>query len=268
MNSPLHRCVAAASFTGLALLSQTVLAQSFDAVRLQRTAPGQDMGVVGFVVLSGPAYAGSDKRRETALPVLDYQWANGWFAGVSNGIGINFSSNPQMRYGLRVTADFGRKESRADGLRGMGDIDAKAEGGAFFNLALSDEWQATSSLRYGAGTGGSGLVANVGLTFATALTPQWRIGASAGLSAVNADYMQTIFGIDASQAARSGYASYTPGSGWRDARASVSLTYGIDPRSAFTAVTEFNRLLGDAADSPLTRRRDVASAALIYTYAF
>ena len=251
----------------MALLSQTVLAQSFDAVRQQRTAPGQDLSLVGFVILSLPTYAGPDKRRETALPVLHYQWAYGWFAGVSNGIGINFSSNAQFRYGLRVTADFGRKESRADALRDIGDIDAKAEGGAFFNLALSEEWQATSSLRYGAGTGGSGLVANVGLTFDTALTPQWRLGASVGLSAVNADYMQTVFGINASQAARTGYAAYTPGSGLRDARASVSLTYGIDPRSAFTAVTEVNRLLGDAADSPLARRRDGALAALVYTYA-
>lgn len=263
-----RRCVAVASFVGLTLLSQTVLAQSFDAVRLQRSALGQDLGLVGFVILSGPAYAGSDKRRETALPVLDYQWENGWFAGASNGIGINFSLNPQFRYGLRVTADFGRKESRADALRGMGDIEAKAEGGGFFNFALSDEWQVTSSLRYGAGTGGSGLVGDVGLAYGMSLTPQWRIGASAGLSAVNADYMQTYFGINASQAARSGYAAYTPDSGLRDARASVSLRYGIDPRSALSTVIEYNRLLADAADSPLTRRRNVASAALFYTYVF
>ncbi len=256
------------SLAGIGLPTLSALAQSFDAVRLQRTAPGQDLRVVGLVVLSGPAYAGADERRERALPLLDYQWASGWFAGVSNGVGINFSSSPQLQYGLRLTADFGRKERRATALRGMGDIDLKAEGGAFFNLALSDEWQATTSLRYGAGKGGRGLVADLGVAYGTSLAPRWRLGASAGLSAVNADYMQTYFGVDTDQALRSGYAAYAPGSGLRDARVNASLSYALDARSALTAIAGFNRLLGDAADSPLTRRRDAASAALAYTYGF
>jgi outer membrane scaffolding protein for murein synthesis (MipA/OmpV family) len=261
-------CIAIISLTGILPTSQIAQAQSFASVRLQQTAPGQDLSVAGLVVLSGPAYAGSDERRERALPLLDFQWANGWFAGVSNGVGINFSSNPQLRYGVRVTADFGRKESRATALRGMGDIDAKAEGGAFLNVALAEDWQATTSLRYGSGNGGRGLVADVGVLYGTALAPQWRLGASAGLSAVNADYMQTYFGVDASQALRSGYAAYTPRSGLRDARIGASLTYALDQRSALTAAADFNRVLGDAADSPLTRRRDAASAVLVYTYGF
>lgn len=55
-----RRCVAAASLAGPALLSQAVLAHPFDAMRLQRIAPGQDLSLVGFVVLSGPTSAGSD----------------------------------------------------------------------------------------------------------------------------------------------------------------------------------------------------------------
>lgn len=263
-----RRCITVVSMIGPALFSQAAAAQSFDAVRLQRAAPGQDLSVAGLVVISGPSYAGSDERRERALPVLNFQWANGWFAGVSNGVGIDLSSNPQWRSGLRITASFVRKERRANALRGMGDIDAKAEGGAFFNLALSDEWQATTSLRYGAGTGGRGLVVDAGVLYGTALAPQWRLGTSVGLSAVNADYMQTYFGVDASQAVRRGDTPYTPNSSLSDALVSASLTYGIDPRSAVTAVAELNRLLGDAADSPLTRRRNGASAALVYTYGF
>jgi MipA family protein len=263
-----HLCIAIVSFAGLLPTSQTARGQSFDAVRLQRTAPGQDLSVVGLVAFSGPAYQGADERRERALPLLDYQWANGWFAGVSNGVGIDFSSNPQLRYGVRVTADFGRKERRASALRGMGDIDAKAEGGAFLNVAMAEGWLATTSLRYGSGKGARGLVADVGVLYVTALAPKWRLGASAGLSAVNADYMQTYFGVDASQAVRSGYAAYMPRSGLRDARVGASLTYALDQRSALTAAADFNRLLGDAADSPLTRRRDVVSAALLYTYGF
>lgn len=263
-----RRCIAVISLTGLSFTCPTALAQSFDSVRLQRTVPGQDLAIVGLVVVSGPAYAGSDERRERALPVFDYQWANGWFAGVSNGIGIDFSSTPRLRYGVRVTADLGRKERRATALRGMGNVEARAEGGAFFNMTVADDWQATTSLRYGAGDSGRGLVADVGVLYGTALAPQWRLGASAGLSALNADLMQTYFGVDADQAVRSGYAAYSPRSGLRDVRVGASLTYALDPRSQSAAVADFNRLLGDAADSPLTRRRDIASAVLVYTYGF
>jgi MipA family protein len=264
----LSHCITVFTLSGISLLGLPAHAQSFDAVRLQRTAPDQDLGVIGLVVLSNPAYAGSDERRTRGLPLFDYQWANGWFAGVSNGVGLNLSSDPQLQYGLRVTADLGRKERRADALRGMGDIDAKAEAGAFFNLMLSGGWQTTTSLRYGSGNDGRGLVADVGLGFGTALGPQWRLGLGAAVSLVNADYMKSYFGVDALQAPRSGYAVYTPRSGLRDVRASGSLTYALDPRSAVTAAAAVIQMQGDAADSPLTRKRTAASAVLVYTYAF
>jgi outer membrane protein len=250
------------------LLGSMACAQSFDAVRLQRTAPGQDLGVVGLAVLSAPMYAGSEERRTRALPLVDYQWANDWFAGVSNGVGVNLSSDPNLQYGLRVTADLGRKERRSQALRGMGDIQAKAEAGAFFNLAWPGGWQATTSLRHGSGAGGKGLVADAGLGYGAALAPQWRVGASVGLSAVNSHAMRSTFGVDEAQSSRSGYSVYRPGSGLRDVRAGASLTYALDPRNAVMAAASFNRLLDHAADSPLTRQRNTASALLVYTYAF
>lgn len=261
-------CVAALSLSGLLLPATSAQAQSFEAVRLQRTAPGQDLAVIGLVALSSPTYAGADGRRAVVLPLLDFQWASGWFAGVSNGFGINLSSDPQWQYGLRITADVGRKEKRAEALRGMGNIDPKLEGGAFLNLVLPSGWQATTSLRYGSGIGGGGLVADVGLGYSTALAPQWMLGLGAALSVVNADYMQSYFGVSASQAPRSGYAAYTPSAGLRDVRANGSLTYALDRRSAVTAAASVSRLAGDAADSPLTRKRNLASAVVVYTHAF
>lgn len=259
--SPLGRALI--TLAGFVLSLSTAHAHPFDPVRLQRTAPGQDLAAAGLVVWSGQGYAGADEGRERALPLLDDQWANGWFAGVSNGVGINFSSSPELQYGVRVTADFGRKERRSTALRGMGDIDAKVEGGVFFNVSLAGDWQATTSLRYGSGEGGRGLLADVGVLYGTVLTPHWQVDASAGLSAVNADLMQTYFVVEADQAVHGGDTVYAPGSGWRDARVGASLTYALDPRNALMAAVDFNRLRGDAADGPLTRRRDVASAVFV-----
>jgi len=179
-------------------------AQAFDAVRLYGAAPGKDGGLVGAAVLAGTEYQGSDERRTLALPVLDYQWANGWFAGTPNGIGYNFSDSKSMQYGLRLTADFGRKESRSSALRGMGDVDAKAEFGGFFNYALTAEFSLTSSLRYGAGQDGKGLVVDFGGAYSTRIAERWRVGMGAGFSLTNAKYMQSFFGVTAAQTTASG----------------------------------------------------------------
>lgn len=266
-------------FSTISLLASTVAvcatlapacanAQAFDAVRLYGAAPGKDGGLVGAAVLAGTEYQGSDKRRTLVLPVLDYQWSNGWFAGTTNGIGYNFSDSKSMQYGLRLTADLGRKESRSSALRGMGDVDAKAEFGGFFNYALTPEISLTSSLRYGAGKDGKGLVADLGGAYSTQVAAQWRVGVGAGVSLANAEYMQSFFGVTATQATASGYRTYAPGAGVRNGRVNLALTYVASPRVSFTAGVAANMLLGDAADSPLGRKKTTVNGLLAAAYAF
>jgi outer membrane protein len=253
---------------GAALAAPAALAQSFDAVRLYGARPGSDGGSVGVAAIASHAYLGSDKRSSRVLPVLDYQWANGWFAGITNGIGVNFSDAPHLQYGLRLTADLGRKESAASALRGMGDIDPAAEAGAFFNMALSREMLLTSSMRFGSGTGRKGLVVDLGAGYSTVVAPQWRLGGGMRVTITNARSMQSYFGVDTAQSAASGYPVYSAGAGFRDARASALLSYSIDPRMTVTTVLGVTRLLGDAKDSPLTRKRTSASGVLAFNYAF
>ncbi len=253
---------------GATLAATSVHAQAFDAVRLYGAAPGKDGGLVGGAVLAGTEYQGSDERRTSALPVLDYQWANGWFAGTTNGIGYNFSGSNHMQYGLRLTVDLGRKENRSSALRGMGDVDVKAEFGGFFNYALTPDFSLTSSLRYGAGQEGNGLVVDLGGAYSTQLDAQWRLGVGAGVSLANAEYLQSFFGVTAAQATASGYRASAPKAGVRNARINLALTCIATPRVSVTAGVSANTLLGDAADSPLVRKKTSVSGLLAAAYAF
>jgi outer membrane scaffolding protein for murein synthesis (MipA/OmpV family) len=173
-----------------------------------------------------------------------------------------------MQYGLRLTVDQGRKESRANTLGGMGDVDAATEGGAFLNYSLSQGVVLTSSVRYGAGVNSNGLVVDLGAGYATAVAPKWFLSAGAGITLVNADYMQSFFGVTGVQSAASGHRVYTPGAGVRDLRASMALTYSIDQRTAVTTALSSSSLLGDAEDSPLTRKRTSVTGVMAITYAF
>ncbi len=263
-----HRLKAIVFAAGLAIAAPHAFAQAFDAVRLYGAAPGKDGGTAGAAVVATYEYQGSDERSTLVIPLLDYQWANGWFAGITNGIGYNFSDSPQMQYGLRLTVDKGRKERRANPLRRMGNVDMAAEGGAFFNYSLPHGLFLTSSVRYGAGDNHKGLVVDLGAGYMTEIAPKWHLGAGVGVTLANADYMQSYFGVTAAQAAATGYAIYSAGSGARDARANVALTYSIDQRTSVTAVLSASSLLGHAQDSPLTRKRTSGSGVLGINYAF
>ncbi len=252
----------------LAVVAPSAFAQAFDSVRLHGAAPGKDGGRAGLAVIAGHEYRGSDEQRTMAVPVIEYQWASGWFAGSTNGIGYNFSGRQDMQYGMRLTADFGREESRSQALRGMGDIDAKAEVGGFFNYSISRDIALSTSLRYGSGQDSNGLLVDLGLGYSTELSGDLRLGLGLAATLANADYMQSYFGVTAAQAASSGYAMYKPGAGLRDVRANLSLTYRVTPKVSATAGVSASMLSGDASDSPLVRQKSTTSGLLAVTYSF
>lgn len=250
------------------LAAPNAFAQAFDAVRLAGGAADKDRGSVGLAVIAGMAYQGADERRTLLLPGLDYQWRNGWFAGTRNGIGYNFGQIRELQYGLRVTADFGRDESRSDALRGMGDIDPRPELGAFLNYALNKEITLTSSLRYGSGNDRNGMVIDLGAGYSTKLSPLWRLGFGASMTLANQDYMQSYFGVTAAQSASSGYAAYRPGFGLRDVRANASVSYQITPSVSILTTVSVSSLQGDAKDSPLTRQATSVTGVAAVSYEF
>lgn len=244
-----------------------VQAQSFDSVRLDGP-DGEGHGRVGVAAIAGHRYLGSDERRYMLLPTIDYRWASGWFAGVGNGIGYRFGSSPQLQYGVRLAADFGRKETRSEVLRGLGDIPRRPQAGVFLNWHPSRELGFSSSLRYGSGEDRDGLVADFGVHTGTQLAPRWRLGLGLGATWVNRAWMQSYFGITPEQSARSGYAVSMVDGGVRDVKLSTSLIHFINRDWAATLVVSATSLQGDAKDSVIVRERNPVSAVLAVGYRF
>jgi MipA family protein len=263
--TPLRKAVLASS---LVAACQWAQAQAFDAVRLYGVPEGDAAGIVGAVVISAPDYMGSDERRVLVLPSIDYQWKNGWFAGLTNGIGYQFASRPDLQFGLRVTADLGRDESRSSALAGMGDINPRPEAGVFFNVLPTREVFLTSSLRYGAGNDRNGLQLDLGAGVARQLGAQWRAALGVAATWADADYMQAFFGVTPQQAAASGHAAYGAGSGFRDVRFNASLTHFIDARWSVTGALTVRSLQGDARDSPIVFERTPVTGVLALSYGF
>jgi outer membrane scaffolding protein for murein synthesis (MipA/OmpV family) len=252
----------------LALAVSASMAQTYDAVRLQAAAPGKDGGYAGAGVIGGTQYQGSDERRTAYLPTVEYQWANGWFAGAGNGVGYNFSKDPAVQYGARLTVDIGREESRSLALKGMGDIEAKAEVGGFLNYTFMPGVMLTSSLRTGSGKDNNGTLFDLGLGYSTKINDQWRFSTGAGLTWANDAYMQSYFGVTSAQSIASGYTVYSPGAAVRDARVRVALVYQLAPRISVTTSIASTTLSDEAKRSPIVRQSTSVIGAIALAYAF
>ncbi|MDP3701113.1 MAG: MipA/OmpV family protein [Hylemonella sp.] len=261
-NSP-RFCLALA--LSLAALVPSVQAQSFEAVRL---APGQEGGRIGLVAIAGTQYRGSDERRTLVVPGIDYQWRNGWFAGVGNGVGYNAARRPDLQYGARLTLDLGRAESRSEVLRGMGDIPIQGELGLFFNRLWGPRLALTSSLRHGSGTQRQGLVLDLGASYGVPLGAQTRLSLGMGAHWANAEHLQDFFGVTPAQSARTGYAVSSPGAGWRNVNLNLGLSHRLDARTSLIGGLSRSALQGAARDSVLTRESATTSAVLALSYAY
>ncbi len=225
-------------------------------------------GGAGAVLLAGREYQGSDESRVRLLPSIDYQWSNGVFAGVINGLGYNASTQPDLAYGVRVTADFGRKERRSAALSGLGDIEARPEFGAFFNYSPRRSVMLSSSLRYGSGNEREGLLLDLGAGWSTSLSPNLQFSTSVAMTWANASHLEDYFGVDAAQSLRSGYGVYRPGSGLRDVRLGATLRYRLAPAWGLSASVTQSELLSDAKNSPVVREQGTTSALFTVGYSF
>ncbi len=252
----------------VAITASAAHAQAFDAVRIFGPVDANGKGTIGAAVINSPEFLGSKQRKTMLLPLLDYRWQNGFFAGTTNGIGYLFNSPPNLQYGLRVTADFGRKDNKSAALKGMGDIDAAAEFGGFFNYFVSPQISLTSSLRYGAGNDHKGMVIDLGANYAVQFAPQRRGAVGVATTFANSNTMQSRFGVTAAQAITSGYAPYSPGAGLRDARINASANYFFSRQVAITGAVSASALLGDAKNSPIVRNNSAVTGVLAVSYEF
>ena len=238
---------------GMLLLSALASAQTIESPSQSKPAAG---GVVGIGIASLPEYRGADHNRIRAVPLLEYHWANGMFVGGDNDavIGYQISSAPGLQYGVALSADEGRKERRSKVLSGMGDIATRAIFLGFAKGAITDHLSVSSSVHVGAGDDSKGALLKLGAAYAIPLSPSAQLNFNLGATLANASYMQSFYGVSATQAAMSGYRVYTPSGGVHDATVGMRLSYQIDRDWSLLAGWSNTTLSSNAKDSPLVRK--------------
>jgi outer membrane scaffolding protein for murein synthesis (MipA/OmpV family) len=228
------------------------------------------------VVLGGaaeykPLYDGASLTRTQGGPVISVRYKDLAFASVGEGLGLNLVHGEHYRGGFALCYDLGRLVSNDVGhLEGLGDIKRAPGIKAFFSYAVSKSFPLVvrADVRQILG-GADGMAADLDV-FMPLPGSSRKLIMFAGPSITYADhrYTQKEFGVTAAQAAASGYPVYDVHGGADAAGFGFSGTLFLTDHWFIDADTAVNRLLGSAADSPITQKRVQHVLALSLAYSW
>ena len=257
-------------------------------------APSRSV-LVGIGATAAPLYEGSDEYRIAPFPIISYD------SGVPGPRRFEFRALDDIRlhaarfggfsFGPIAGYRFGRDEEDADILDGLGDVEGGIVGGAFVAFDAPVSEFASVGLDIGVShqfTGdprdddflddigfdnGYGYIIDFGASANIAVTPRIDLALRAGAEYADDDYMQTHFGISPTQAASSAAAG--PALGGFDAEGGIKNVY-LNANAAFDVTDKiqlragagYSRLLGDAADSPVSVDDNQFTGSLGVAYRF
>jgi outer membrane scaffolding protein for murein synthesis (MipA/OmpV family) len=227
--------------------------------------------VLGAAVEDKPLYDGASLTRTFGGPVINIRYKDFAFASVGEGVGLNLIHGDHYRGGLALTYDLGRLESNdIEHLRGLGNIDRAAAVKAFLSYAISKSFPMVvrADVRQIIG-GADGMVADVDAYMPLPGSSR-RLIMFAGPSFTYADhrYLQKEFGVTTTQSIASGYPVYDVHAGSDAAGFGFSATGFVTEHWFVNLDAAVNRLLGSAADSPITQKttQHVVALSLAYTW--
>lgn len=203
-----------------------------------------------------PDFVGAENGKFVPIPIFTIRRAGSidQFRGPRDSASIalldvgNFRAGPAFKY---VTS---RKSDKYTELTGLGDVKAAYELGGFVEYFPVDWLRLRSELRQGIG-GHTGTVVDVSADVILPLIQRLTISAGPRFTWKSTKATAPYFGVDAAQAAASGLPMYDARGGAHSVGFGSQISYRINPQWEVHAYVEYEKLLGDAADSPLVKLR-------------
>ena len=220
-----------------------------------------------------PKFEGADSMIVRPLPIIRVSRAGkeGRFRAPRDGASIALYDTEEFKLGPTFKLRQGRKESDDPAnLSGLGDVNWAFEVGAFAEYWPSEWLRTRVEVRQGFG-GHHGVVADATADVVYRATPQLTLSGGPRLTAGTAASFSPYFSIDTQQALLSGLPVYDARGGLRSYGAGAQARYAWTPQWATHMFIEYERLAGDAGNSPLVTQRgsrDQVQMGLGVTYSF
>jgi outer membrane scaffolding protein for murein synthesis (MipA/OmpV family) len=196
-----------------------------------------------------PTYFGSDSYE--AVPAFSFSLD---YLRLPGGRSFGSTDPSYTATGLSPTFSFRviKERSAADHveLTGLNDIDLSVELG--MGLAYRQEnFQVFANARYGV-IGHEAWVGDIGADLIVRPTDKLTMTLGPRLFLANEDYAATYFGVTPAESLASGLPAFAPRGGALSAGVELGATYAINDTWGMFGAVRWDRLLNDAATSPIT----------------
>ncbi len=217
-----------------------------------------------------PEFPGADGLK--VLPMVDVDRSRGDgpfdFEAADDSFGFSLTGKHGLEVGPAISMVSPRKAE--DVGAPVPKVKRTFEVGGFANLWLGEGFRLHSELRK-AVNGHDGWVADGGADLVLRDGDQWLFSIGPRITWADGKYHDAYYGVTPATALATGLPVYDPGGGIESYGANASADFALTPRWGIAAYAKYDRLAGDAADSPIVRAygsRDQFSVGAGVSYTF
>ncbi len=214
-------------------------------------ASGDWKTTFGIAPIITPEYEGADEYRVIPVPLFEVKYKDRYFLSPYRGLGAEVIHTKQIQAGPMMTYRLWQNEDSNPALKGLGDIPGTFEMGAFINYYFP-------TIRLGADikqglNGHRGAIANFSVETYGKIGEKIHYAIGPRMAWADENYMETYFGIDYKQSARSGLPSYFPGAGAKEVGVGGFIAYSFNECWRISTFGRLTRLVNPAAHSPIVK---------------
>jgi MipA family protein len=252
------------------LIATAALLPALSAAHAQ---DGNDTRVrVGLGAQVRPDFVGSDSLE--FAPLFDIDTARGTnefkFEAPDYSFGFPVVDTNGFEFGPALNLANGRKNKDVGGLP-LGRVKTTIEAGGFANYEVSKSFYLHAEVLKGLG-GHDGVVGTLGADYVLREGDKYVFSIGPRLLFSDNKYQRAYFGVTPAAALATGLPVYRPDGGIHAVAVASGLSYQFTPDWGMFGYARYERLVGDAADSPIVRSkfgsRNQLSGGLGLTYTF
>lgn len=225
---------------------------------------------VGLGAQFVPSYPGADGH--SLRPLVDVSVSRGskpfGFEAPDESFGPSLIKEGGLEIGPAL--NFEGSRTAKDVGAALDKVPFTFEAGAFVQYAFGPKFRVRAEARKGLG-GHDGWTGLAGADFVARNGDDWLFSIGPRLTVSDGRYHRAYFGVTAPESVRTGLALYRPGGGIQAVGATAGFLTRLSKRFGLYSYAKYDRLTGDAADSPVVRgfgSRDQLSGGLALTYTF
>lgn len=254
-----YRAVALAALVGL----------SFPAPAAAQEGSGRRIRVgAGAQVV--PQFPGSEDFQVQPLFSFSVARRGQTFAFEAPDESFGFNLLKREGLGIGPAVSFQNKRKNSDVGLPIGKVGFTVEAGGFVQYMFAEKFRLRAEARKGV-NGHEGFIGDVSADFILRDGDAYVVSIGPRVTITDSKYQRAYFGVTPAQSAATGLPVYRPGGGVQSVGGAAGAFYELGGRVGLFGYAAYDRLIDDAADSPIVRglgSRDQFSGGLGLTYTF